>query len=88
MIKLELSNQTARRLSYLMGHSDEANVVVQAALGAARSAEQHVRDLVGLIATQAGEKLPDDYTVEFHEEENHIRILTKEERSMNGVNHE
>jgi len=87
MITLQLNNHTARRLSYLIGHSDEANSVVEAALSAAKIAEQNVRDVILLIADQAGHKLPDSYNVEFVDEENELRITPKEEFSKNGVNH-
>jgi len=88
MIILQLNNHTARRLSYLIGHSDEANSVVQAAINAAKIAEQNVRDVILLIADQAGEKLPENYSVEFKEEQNELLITTKEQQSMNGVNHD
>lgn len=86
MITLQLSNHTARRLSYLIGHSDEANRMVEAAMSAARVAEQNVRDTIVLVADQAGQKLPENYNVEFVDEENELHITPKEEHTMNGVN--
>lgn len=88
MITLNLNNSVARRLSYMIGHSDEANMVVEAAMRAARVAEQNVRDVIFLVAEQSGEKLPDNFSVEFKEEENLLLITPKEElHTQNGVDH-
>ena len=89
MITLQLSNHTARRLSYLIGRSDEANAVVEAAMGAAKVAEQSVRDVIALVANESGEALPGNYNVEFKDELNQLVITSKdEEQTMNGVSHE
>lgn len=64
-------------------------MVVEAAMSAAKIAEQNVRDVIKLVADQAGEKLPEGYMVEFIDEVNELRITVKEEmKPMNGVQHE
>lgn len=88
MIAVQLSNTTARKLSYLIGRSDEANTVVEAAMNASKVAEQNVRDIIKLVTDQAGHKLPETYTVEFKEELNELRIMPRDSNLVNGVNHE
>jgi hypothetical protein len=85
VIILQLSNTTARRLSYLIGHSDEANIVVEAAMSAAKIAEQNVRDVIKLVADQSGNTLPETYSVEFKDDVNEIHITPKDNLvRMNG----
>lgn len=93
-IVLKLNTKTARRLSYAIGRSHEANAVVSAATGAAKMAEQNVRDIVSLVADQTGDKLPSNFGIVFDEEESEIIITTNEQIAIqsdpqvNGVNHE
>jgi len=77
-IVLKLNLKTAKRLSYAVGRSDEANAVVQAATNAARAAEKEVRDLVGFVADQQEIQLPPNFGIKFEEETNEITITTPE----------
>lgn len=77
-IVLKMNVKTARKLSYAIGHSDEANAVVQAATNAAKMAEQNVREIIDLIADQHGKKLPPNYTVVFDEDDNQITLSARE----------
>ncbi len=95
-IVLKMNVKTARRLSYAIGHSDEANAVVYAATNAAKVAEQNVRDIINLIADQQEVKLPYHYGVVFDEDENVITLTTQTESAgvefnptklhVNGIN--
>jgi BioD-like phosphotransacetylase family protein len=76
-IVLKMNIKTARKLSYAIGHSDEANAVVYAATNAAKVAEQNVRDIINLIADAQGIKLPYHYGVVFNEDENEIKLTTQ-----------
>jgi hypothetical protein len=77
-IVLKLNLKTAKRLSYAVGRSDEANAVVQAATNAARAAEKEVRDLISLVADQQEVQLPPDFGIKFEEDTNEITITSKE----------
>lgn len=83
-IVLKMNIRTARKLSYAIGHSDEANAVVYAATNAAKVAEQNVRDIINLIADEQGVKLPYHYGVMFDEDVNEITLTTQTD-GMAGV---
>jgi hypothetical protein len=77
-IVLKLNLKTAKRLSYAVGRSDEANAIVQAATQAAKAAEKEVRDLVSFVADQQDVKLPPDFGIRFEEDATEITITTHE----------
>lgn len=83
-IILKLNAKTARRLAYVMGRSDEANGIVQAATNAAKTAEQAVRDLISVAADQTEQKLPEHFHASFDEESNEVTITSTEGSRMNG----
>lgn len=76
-LTFKLNNKTARRLSYMIGRSEEANYIVNSAINAAKAAEANVRSMVDLIADQAGCKLPERYGISFDEDDNEITVKTE-----------
>jgi hypothetical protein len=82
---------TARRLSYLIGRADQTSLAVGKAIEDAREAEKNVTDVLRMVADQAGHKLPEQFNIQFKEEENEVTIVEKDLPMpivQNGVHHE
>lgn len=77
-IILKLNMKTAKRLSYAVGRSDDANAFVQVATQAAQNAEREIRDLVSLVADQQDIQLPPNFGIRFIDDANEIEITTRE----------
>lgn len=88
-IVLKLTPKTARKMSYMMGRSDEANSVAEAAKQAATAAEGRVKEILRFVADESDQQLPERYRVVFDDETNEVSITSLEEQRTNGqeVNH-
>lgn len=84
---LKLGTENARRLSYAIGRSDEANALVEATKRAAMAAEQGVRELILLLASQQEIKLPEQFNLRFPGDDVVVvveRLTGNENIPMNG----
>lgn len=91
-LDVKMGAETARRLSYAVGRSDEANSVAAAARQAAIAAEQMVRDIVLGMSEVQNVKLPARFSLKFTDDTVSIAEATYEEQVVspqvaNGKEH-
>jgi hypothetical protein len=76
-IVLRIGIKAYRRLSYMIGRAEEANMIAEAARLGAISAEKGIREVLSMMADQQNIVLPDGYAVRLDDDTGDVIITPK-----------